>query len=248
MSKVALAPLIRKIETVFTLTNDEAKAIAALPVRIQQFAKGGVIVQEGDRPTQSFAVISGITCMFKHSSEGHRQILIFHFKGDMPDLQSLHLNVLDMSVAAVTPVKLGFIQHEDIRQLYRRFPRIGDVLWRDALITSAILREWMMVLGQRDAYAKLAHFLCEMAVRMKLAGLDEDGTYAFPITQQEIGDAIGLSHIHVNRMAQILKEKGLVEMKRGKLLVREWSKLCKAATFDPTYLHLTPAQKNLLAL
>jgi len=248
MSKLLLQPLNRRVESIFTLNNDEAEALAALPVRVQQFAKGDVIVHEGDRPTHSFVVLSGITSMFKYSSEGRRQILIFHFTGDIPDLQSLHLNVMDMSVSAVTATRLAFLQHQDIRKLYRRFPRVGDALWREALVTSAILREWLVILGQRNAYAKLAHFLCEVVVRMRLAGLGDQHTFLFPITQQEIGDALGLSHIHVNRMAQVLKEEGLVELKRGKLVVHDWPKLCKAAAFDPTYLHLTPAQKRMLAI
>ncbi len=85
MSKHALRLLIRKIETIVALTNDEIEALNELPVRIGDHAKGTVLVREGDRPTQSFTVLSGVTCMYKHSAEGRRQILIFHFPGDFPD-------------------------------------------------------------------------------------------------------------------------------------------------------------------
>lgn len=67
-----------------------------------------------------------------------------------------------------------------------------------------------------------------------------------PLTQQEIGDALGLSNIHVNGITQELKEKKLTEVRRGRLHVLNWKKLRAAADFDPTYLHLTPAQKLLL--
>ncbi len=247
MSKHALRLLIRKIETIVALTNDEIEALNELPVRIGDHAKGTVLVREGDRPTQSFTVLSGVTCMYKHSAEGRRQILIFHFPGDFPDLQSLHLNVLDMSVSAMSRAKVAYFQHQDIRLLYARFPRLGEALWRMSLVDAAILRERMLNLGQRAAYPRLAHFFCEMVVRTKLAHDVEGPVFPLPFTQQEIGDALGLSNIHVNRITQELREEGLIETKRGRLIVMNWKKLQKAADFDTGYLHLTPSQKQLLA-
>lgn len=248
MSKHALRPLIRKLETILTLTNDELDALGRLPVRIGDFAKGSVLIREGDRPTHSFSVLSGLTCMYKHSAEGRRQILIFHFPGDFPDLQSLHLNVLDMSVAAMSRAKVAFVQHQDIRLLYNRYPRLGEALWRISLVDAAILRERMLNLGQRSARPRIAHFFCEMVVRMRLAELVANDVVPLPLTQQEIGDALGLSNIHVNRITQEMKDEGLVETRRGRLKVLNWKKLQKIADFDLTYLHLTTSQKQLLAL
>jgi CRP-like cAMP-binding protein len=247
VSRQHLKPLVQKLETVLTLTNDEAAALDGLPVRIGDFRKTETLISEGDRPTQSFTVLSGLTCMYKNSAEGRRQILIFHFPGDFPDLQSLHLNVLDMSIAAMARTKVAFVQHQDVRFLYARYPRLGEALWRMSLVDAAILRERMLNLGQRQAYARTAHFMCEYVIRMKLAGLFEDGVASFPLTQQEIGDALGLSNIHVNRMTQRLKEEKLLELARSRLKVLNWERLRKVAEFDPTYLHLTPSQKRLLA-
>jgi CRP-like cAMP-binding protein len=246
LSKQYLKPLVQKIETILTLTNDEAAALGALPVRIGDFRKGEALIREGDRPTQSFTVLSGLTCMYKNSAEGRRQILILHFPGDFPDLQSLHLNVLDMSIAAMARTKIAFVQHQDVRLLYARFPRLGEALWRMSLVDAAILRERMLNLGQRPAYARTAHFLCEFVVRMKLAGAADNASVPFPLTQQEVGDALGLSNIHINRMTQKLREQMVLEVSRGRLTVLNWERLRKVAEFDATYLHLTPSQKRLL--
>lgn len=246
MSVKALNPLIRKLETTLTLSNDEIAALGGLPVRVKEFSKGQVLVQEGERPTQSFTVIEGAAVMYKTSHEGRRQILVFHVAGDFPDLQSLHLNVLDMSIAAVSRLTVGFIQHQDIRMLYGRFPRVGEALWRTSLVDAAMLRERLLNLGQQTAYQRIAHFFCEVVIRMKLAGLGDENSVPMPFTQQEIGDALGLSNIHVNRITQTLKEDKLIETRRGRLMALNWKKLQKVADFDPTYLHLTPAQKILL--
>ncbi|MGE4061930.1 MAG: Crp/Fnr family transcriptional regulator [Rhodospirillaceae bacterium] len=229
------------------MTNDEAAALNALPVRMKEFAKGETLVREGERPTQSFTITEGLTAIYKTSNEGRRQIMIFQVPGDFPDLQSLHLNVLDMSIVAVSKVKVGFIQHQDIRLTYHRFPRLGEALWRMSLVDAAMLRERMLNLGQRKAHPRVAHFFCEMYVRLKLAGCElSDQKVSLPLTQQEIGDALGLSNVHVNRVVQDLKEDGLMEMKRGWLRVLNWKRLQKAAAYDMTYLHLTPAQRLLL--
>lgn len=223
-------------------------ALGALPIKVGDFAKGDELIGEGDRPTQSFAIRNGMTCMYKTSSEGRRQILILHFPGDFPDLQSLHINVLDMTVAAMAPrTTVTFVQHQDIRMLYARYPRVGEALWRMSLVDAAILRERMLNLGQRKAFERIAHFFCEIVVRSKLADLMDHDAVPLPLTQQEIGDALGLSNIHVNRITQELKEKKLMEIRRGRLTVLNWKKLQAAADFDTTYLHLTPAQKLILA-
>lgn len=242
-----LSPLVRKLETTLTLTNDETAAICALPVRLKEYAKGQVIIREGERPIHSFTIIEGVSAVYKTSSEGRRQILIFHVAGDFPDLQTLHLNVLDMSIFAVVRTRIGMVQHEDIRMLYRQYPRVGEALWRMSLLDGAILRERMLNLGQQSAYQRIAHFFCEVTMRMKLAELSDGVAVPMPFTQQEIGDAVGLSNIHVNRITQELKDADLIDAKRGRLLVKNWKKLKEAADFDPTYLHLTPAQKHLLA-
>ncbi len=247
MSKLILKPLLQKVEGILTLSNDEIEALNALPARVGEYAKGEVLINEGERPTQSFIILSGVTCMYKHASEGGRQILIFHFPGDFPDLQSLHLNVLDMTVAAVARAKVAFVHHRDIRTLYARYPRVGEALWRVSLVDAAILRERMLNLGQRKAYARIAHFLCEMVIRMKLSAMGEGNTYPLPFTQQEIGDALGLTNIHVNRIVQGLREDKMIDVTRGKLVVLNWKRLQNAADFDTTYLHLTRTQKMQLS-
>jgi CRP-like cAMP-binding protein len=81
-------------------------------------------VREGDCPTRSFVILSGFTCTYKVSQDGKRQIMTFDIAGDMPDLQSLHLRMLDSSISSFSPCRVGFITHEDLRDLCDRYPRI----------------------------------------------------------------------------------------------------------------------------
>ena len=114
-------------------------------------------------------------------------------------------------------------------------------MWRDTLIDAAIFREWMVGMGRRSAYTRIAHVLCEVLVRLRAVGLANRLECELPITQAELGDALGLSTVHVNRSVQELRGDGLIELRRGSLTVLNWDGLKKAGGFDPTYLHLDGA-------
>jgi CRP-like cAMP-binding protein len=129
------------------------------------------------------------------------------------------------------------LPHEVIHDLCARQPRIAGALWRETLIDAAIFREWMVGIGRRSAHARIAHLLCEMLVRMRAVGLAEDHACELPFTQTGIGDALGLSTVHVNRTLQELRGAGLITLRGGALTVMDWEGLQGAGEFDLTYLH-----------
>src|SRR5215203_1402387 len=116
--------------------------------------------------------------------------------------------------------------------------RIADVFWRETLIDAAVFREWVVNVGRRDAYARIAHVLCEIYVRLRAVGLVSGQAYQLPITQAELADATGLSTVDVNRTLQELRGNGLITMKGGRVVIEDWSGLQTAGEFDPTYLHI----------
>ena len=232
-----VSPLIRKLESIFALSDDERQAILDLPLQVTHLRADQDIVREGDRPTRSCVLLEGFAAMFKVTAEGKRQITAFYIPGDIPDLQSLHLEVLDTSLGTLSPCKVGFIQHEALQDLCDRNPRIAKALWRETLIDASIFREWTVNVGRREAYARIAHILCELTVRMKAVGLTRDDTCKIPITQNEFADATGLSTVHVNRVLQALRSDGLIVLKGDTLQIPDWDQLKQAGDFDPTYLH-----------
>ncbi|WP_264051560.1 Crp/Fnr family transcriptional regulator [Methylobacterium flocculans] len=233
--------LLRKLESIATLSDGEREAVQSLPVRNRTFGAGQDIVRDGDQPSHCCVVIDGWLFRYKILGEGRRQIFSFHIPGDTPDLQSLHLPVMDHSLGTLTQASVAFIPHESVRDLTLRFPRIGAVLWRDTLIDAAIFREWMAGMGRKSAYGRIGHLFCEMYAKLEAVGLAGDYRCPLPITQGELGDALGLSNVHINRVLQEMRGKGLITLRNNTLVVHAWAELCRSAEFDPTYLHLQKA-------
>jgi CRP-like cAMP-binding protein len=235
-------PMIRRLESIFTLTDDERQVLANLPMQVQVIKADQDLVREGDRPSRSCLILSGFTATYKMTAGGKRQIVSFGIAGDLPDLQSLHLKVLDISIGTLTPCRIGFITHDDLRDICTRFPRIAAAFWRETLIEGAIFREWVTNVGRREAYQRMAHVFCELLTRLRAVGLVEDHACTLPITQGEFADAIGVTNVHVNRVLQQLRAEGLIELSGDRLNILDWERLKQAGEFDPTYLHLESNQ------
>jgi CRP-like cAMP-binding protein len=231
-------PLIRKLESVFTLTDDERQALLGLPMQVAVLKDNQDIVREGDQPSRSCLLLSGFACVYKMTAHGKRQIVSFAIAGDIPDLQSLHLKVLDNSIATLTPCRVGFITHDALHDICTRYPRLAAAFWRETLIDASIFREWVMNVGRREAYQRMAHVLCELLVRLRAVDLVEDHVCDLPITQGEFADAMGITPVHVNRVLQQMRAEGLIETQGTRLRIPDWNKLKEVGEFDSTYLHL----------
>lgn len=229
--------LLRKLESIAIITDDERQAVLDLPLTIRTYAPDQDIVRDGDRPSECCLVLDGFTFRYKLLTDGRRQILAFHTPGDIPDLQSLHLEVMDHSVAALVLTRVAFISHIDMNALCRRYSGLTAALWRDSLIDAAMFREWMVGLGRRSAHERIAHLLCEMTLRLAAVGLSDGRSSNLPITQVELGDALGLTAVHVNRVLQDLRRDGLITLSSSRLTVLDWKSLRRVGDFDPAYLH-----------
>jgi CRP-like cAMP-binding protein len=241
MSGVSVSPargLLQHLRSITALSEHETRAVENLPVQVTDIARHQDIVREGDRPRRSCILMTGFACTFKMTGEGRRQIMAFHLSGDMPDLQSVHLSTLDSSLGSITACRVGFVEHEAIHKLCEDHPRIGSALWRMTLIDAAVFREWISNIGQRDGYSRVAHLLAETLVRSHAVGLARGHTCEMPFTQGDLGEATGMSTVHINRVLQELRRDELIRLERGTLHVLDWPGLKKAGDFDATYLHL----------
>ena len=247
MADGLLRPLIRKLGQAANLTSAAEKALLKLQPLVKDFRPDEPIVREGDRPTHVAVVITGFVYRYKMVDAAKRQIIAFHIPGDMPDLQGLHLDVMDHGVATCVHSQIAFIPHATIFPLMEKHPSLAHSLWREAQIDSAIFREWVVNVGRREGPSRTAHLFCEMLTKAKAVGLSEGDQCDLPVSQTELADATGMSAVHLNRVVQQLRQDNLIRLHRKRLSVLDWERLKELGDFDPTYLHLKRAQDGSAA-
>ena len=174
----------------------------------------------------------------KVAGNGLRQIFSLHMRGDAVDLHNSLLGRADHNLEMLSGGEGAFIPVDAIRELTLAHPAIGHAMWCETLVDAAIFREWMLNIGRRDARSRMSHMLCEFAVRLELAGLGEATEYDLPMTQEELGDALALTSIHVSRTLKSLEIEGLVKRTNRSVKIVDWHALAKLGDFDSGYLHL----------
>jgi len=229
--------LITKLSRLAKLDEEDRAALRALPLTVKPARTNSYLVREGDTPAACCLLIDGYACRHKAASNGGRQIVSFHHPGDMLDLQHLWLERADHSVQTISDAKVGWITVGALRDLARRRPGVGEALWRDTLIDASIFREWVLNVGRRGAKERIAHMLCEFAVRGEAAGMGSPEEFILPMTQEHIADATGLTAIHVNRMLQALGADGVIQRDKRRIAITDWQRMRRVADFEPAYLH-----------
>ncbi|RYG56082.1 MAG: Crp/Fnr family transcriptional regulator [Alphaproteobacteria bacterium] len=233
-----LKKFVSKLSARANLAADDAAALLQLPYVLRTYEPATYLVREGEPAKRACSfVLSGFAYRQKLTANGSRQILSLHLPGDLLDLQQLFLRRADHSVQALTRLTTAEIERDALHHLTRTRPTVSDAMWVDALIEASILREWILNVGRRDARGRIAHLLCEFATRMDQAGLSDGARYELPMTQEQIGDATGLTGVHVNRTLKSLTDDGLVHRDKRYLSFSDWDAVRAVADFSSLYLH-----------
>jgi CRP-like cAMP-binding protein len=129
-----------------------------------------------------------------------------------------------------------------LREITRRRPNIAEILWRDSLVDAALFREWIVSVGQRPALNRLAHIVVELRERLKIIGRVAENRFDMPLTQEQIGEAMGITAVHANRIIKQLRDEAVVDFDRGRVTILDEARLQELADFDDRYLHNRPTR------
>jgi CRP-like cAMP-binding protein len=237
--------LVRKLEG-YTPLDAEAKGLLnTVILNPRQVPAHTDLAKEDQRPTSVYLVMDGFACRYKHTAEGNRQIMAFLLPGDFCDMHVVVLKQMDHSIATISPCTIVDIPRDSILDLLQN-PTVSLALWCAALVDAAVLREWLVNIGQRKAGQRLAHVLCELLLRLRTVGLAEN-SYDLPLSQKDLADTIGVSHVHLNRVLQTLRREGLVFWKNELITIPDIDRLMTYSGFNPNYLHIGAQGANLSA-
>ena len=232
-----LGPLFRRWSRGVALSNDDKNAVASLGWIRRQFQRDAYLAREGEPTNACTLLVEGLAYRQKILSDGSRQIISFHIAGEFLDLQNCLLEVADHNVQALTRCSVALVPKEVLLEIMNARPAVRRAIWSDSLIEASVFREWVVNVGRRDAKQRIAHLLCELALRLKAADLGEWSGFDFPLTQEHMADATGLTAVHTNRTLQSLRKAGLISLGSSILTVLDWGALADAGDFSERYLH-----------
>lgn len=230
--------LVRKLERFGPLDRDDQAAIAQLCAGAvhhradEEIGRGG---QLGTIPV----LLSGFAYRFKLLSDGRRQMHGLFVAGDLcRHVYGFLAPQGDTLVRTLTPSVVAAVPCTTLLAVMEEHPRVARALWANIVADDAILREWVVSLGRRTAYERMAHLFCEIFLRMRAVGFADGQSCELPLTQMDLGDLMGLSTVHVNRVLQQLRRDDLIVLKGAQLTIRDVAALSRAADLDPAYLNV----------
>lgn len=236
---------IHKLDNYQSHTPEEINILEKALSEPRRFGKGKDVIKQGDKPEQVYLLLDGWACRYKISPQGKLQVLTYLIPGDFCNIHITLANQIDYSIGVLAPSTFASLSHERIYDIYDNHPRLARSLNWSALIDISILQEWLVNLGSRPADQRLAHLLCELLIRSRAAGLTDDHHFRLPVTQTHLGEAMGITYVHTNRVMQKLRQERLITFANKQLKIANWRRMKEYADFDPMYLHLERAVPEL---
>jgi CRP-like cAMP-binding protein len=231
-------PLLRKLESFVKLHDGDVDLLNRLVARTREHRTGTDLIREGDRPDDVFLLVEGWAYRYKILPDGSRQIIAYLIPGDLCDIHIFILKEMDHALGLLSDARVASISRAEMQQILDEHPAIAQALFWSTLVDEAVLREWLVNMGQRDAYSRIAHLFCEMWLRMQQVDLASGNEFFLPLTQEQLGDTIGLTKVHVNRVIQRMRGEGLISLTDRTLTIHDAQRLREIAEFDPNYLHI----------
>lgn len=239
VAEVPTSPIVRKLAKFVDLPPEEVAALDSLSHNRKKFMAGETLVRQGSKPFSVFLILAGIAYRYKYLPNGKRQIFGYLLTGDVCDAHFVLSRHSDHDIGLLTDAEVAMIPMHELTAVIAQYPNVRRAMVKVTLVEDAILREWLLNVGQRSAPQKLAHFICEISERLLGVGnINPDGSFEVPLTQLDVADTMGLTVVHVSRCLQKFRREGLVDWSRRQLTILDLPRLRQVAGFDPGYLHI----------
>lgn len=227
-----------RLEHYLPLTAEEKEALARLEENERQYRRGAIIRRENDPANEMFVIRSGWMYSYVLLDDGSRQILRLHFPGDLVGTSSIAFREATDSLVALTDVKLCPFDKSALRETYRSHPRLAALFFLIAEAERVSLTDRLASLGRTSARARVAALLLDTINRVRVMRSEVTDTILLPMTQEEIGDATGLTSVHVNRMIRALVEEGLIARSNSHITILDEERLERVANYINRYAEL----------
>jgi CRP-like cAMP-binding protein len=237
----ALETFVERLNALAPLSQEDIGALKGLNGQIAQVRANSEIIMPGAQFEHAVLVATGLVGRYLQLANGERQITAIHVPGEIADLHRIAARSAGSALQALTNARILLISGQDLRAIVAASPRIAQAFWVYSAIDAAILSRWTVILARHEAKARMAHLLCEIGLRLEPSGHGLRNDFLLELTQGQIGDALGLTPVHVNRTLRALKEIGALEIEGRIFRIPDWPRLAAIAEFDPDYLQILPS-------
>lgn len=234
---------VQKLKGFWELPADAAAALERATAHPRKHNARQDLIREGDKPGPVFVILDGWAFRYKILPNGSRQIMAILMPGDACDLHIGMLAEMDHGIQTATPARVAKIGRAEMEQLMVDYPDIARAMYMAQLTDEGTLRAWIVSMGRRSSIERVAHLVCELYLRARFIGLVEDTTFALPLSQVLLADALGMTPVHINRVLKELRLSGAMTLKRGSVIVTDPLRLVRVAGFDENYLHRRHLQR-----
>lgn len=208
-----------RLGDLITLTPSEKSVLAKLESRERALKRGTLLVRERDASSDMFIVRQGMMMSYVILDDGSRQILRFLFPGDMTGISALVYRDSPETIVASTDCVVAPFDRAAIATIISEHPRLAAVMLAAVQVERVAMTDRLAALGRTSAKARVAAMLMELRDRMQRSDRRIGATFHLGLTQEEIGDATGLTAVHVNRMLRQLEDDGLVARHQGQITI-----------------------------
>jgi CRP-like cAMP-binding protein len=222
------------------ITPNELGAINEIKRDHIALPAGAEIIHAGGDNLDIYTLYSGWAFRFKMLPDGRRQILNFLLPGDLLGLQAAMFDVAQYGIEALTDVQLCLLPRRKVWTLFGEMPGLAfDVAWLGSREESYV-DENLTSVGRRTAMERTAALIITLYKRAKTLGLVSQETFAFPLTQQHIADALGLSLVHTNKTLARLRRLDMFTRTNGSLTLTNPRVLERVAQYFDEEIPLRP--------
>jgi CRP-like cAMP-binding protein len=218
------------------LDDADVAVVLSFKSNILSRARHSELLKQGESGSGAGVLLSGMAYRYKINADGKRQVVGIICPGDIFGLEGLLKDRSDHGIATLTQCQIAWVLNARMREIVDQYAAVWLALWRLFIIDTSIYREWLLNIGTRSALARTAHLICELYVRAAQVGRANDGSFSWPMPQAFLGDALGLTTVHINRTFHRLRELGLIGPYSRTMKILDWDGLVEQGQFDPSYL------------
>ena len=227
--------LVEKLSAYVDLSNREIDLIKRFEREPRVFQRRKIVRRQGEEASELFVLRKGWVFSFAILPDGGRQVLDIHLPGDIIGLTSIAFEKAASGIATATRAELCPFPKAHLDKVFQDAPRITALLFSMGMLENVVLIDRLKSIGRMEARDRVAHFLLQIQARLQVTDREIGHTFQLPLSQELLGDALGLSAIHINRTMRRLEEEEFVSRNNQEITLLRPEKLAEMVDFNNRY-------------